>query len=104
MRSFMTVPLVLLSMALALPAQDDLGRGRVSGDVVDESGAKILDALVVVESPRSSTRLETKTDKKGHFAVGGLGSGAWRVTASKEGYLSAATEVHPAFGSTVQGG
>ncbi|MCJ7589480.1 MAG: tetratricopeptide repeat protein [Candidatus Aminicenantes bacterium] len=93
MRSFMTVPLVLLSLALALSAQDDLGRGRISGEIVDESGAKILDALVVVESPRSSTRLETKTDKKGHFAVGGLGTGAWRVTASKEGYLSAATEV-----------
>lgn len=93
MRSFMTVPLVLLSLALALPAQDDLGRGRVSGDVVDESGAKILGALVVVESPRSSTRLETKTDKKGHFAVGGLGTGAWRVTVSKEGYLTVATEV-----------
>ena len=93
MRSFMTVPLILLSLALALSAQDDLGRGRISGEIVDESGAKILDALVVVESTRSSTRLETKTDKKGHFAVGGLGTGAWRVTASKEGYLSAATEV-----------
>jgi tetratricopeptide (TPR) repeat protein len=89
----MTVPLILLSLALALSAQDDLGRGRISGEIVDESGAKILDALVVVESTRSSTRLETKTDKKGHFAVGGLGTGAWRVTASKEGYLSAATEV-----------
>jgi tetratricopeptide (TPR) repeat protein len=48
---------------------------------------------VVVESTRSSTRQETKTDKKGHFAVGGLGSGAWRVIASKEGYFSAASEV-----------
>jgi tetratricopeptide (TPR) repeat protein len=82
-----------LGLGLALPAQDDLGRGRISGDVVDESGVKITGALVVVESPRSGTRLEAKTDKKGHFAVGGLGSGAWRVTVSKEGYLSASTEV-----------
>ena len=37
--------------------------------------------------------METKTDKKGHFAFGGLGTGAWRVTASKEGYVSAATEI-----------
>jgi tetratricopeptide (TPR) repeat protein len=93
MRSFTTVPLILLSLALALPVQDDLGRGRISGDIVDESGAKVMDALVVVESPRSGTRMETKTDKKGHFAVGGLGTGAWRVTVSKEGYLAAATEV-----------
>jgi len=85
--------LVILSLALALPAQDDLGRGRISGDVVDENGAKVMGALVVVESPRSSTRLETKTDKKGHFAVGGLGTGNWRVTVSKEGHLTVATEV-----------
>ena len=85
--------LVILSLALALPTQDDLGRGRISGDVVDENGAKVMGALVVVESPRSSTRLETKTDKKGHFAVGGLGTGNWRVTVSKEGHLTVATEV-----------
>lgn len=88
-----TVTLALLSFALALPAQDDLGRGRISGDVVDESGVRIAGALVLVESPRSATRLEGKTDKKGHFAVGGLGTGAWRVTVSKEGYLSASTDV-----------
>ncbi len=93
MRIRATVPLILLSLALALPAQDDLGRARISGDVVDESGAKVMGALVVVDNPQSSTRMETKTDKKGHFAVGGLGSGAWRVTASKAGYLSAATEI-----------
>jgi tetratricopeptide (TPR) repeat protein len=93
MRTCATVFLVLLGLGLALPAQDDLGRGRISGDVVDESGAKIAGALVVVESPRSGTRLEARTDKKGHFAVGGLGTGTWQVTASKEGYLSASTEV-----------
>src|SRR4030042_2530800 len=93
MRIRATVPVVLLSLALVLPAQDNLGRGRISGDVVDESGVKVPDALVVVDSPRSSTRMDTKTDKKGHFAVGGLGTGAWRVTASKAGYLSAATEI-----------
>jgi tetratricopeptide (TPR) repeat protein len=85
--------LIILGLALALPAQDDLGRGRISGDIVDASGAKVPGALVVVESLRSSARLEAKTDKKGHFAIGGLGTGAWRVTVSKEGYLSAATEV-----------
>ncbi len=93
MRLCATISLVLLGLALALPAQDDLGRGRISGDVVDESGAKVMGALVIIESPRSSTRLEAKSDKKGHFAVGGLGSGVWRVTASKEGYLSSSTEI-----------
>jgi len=93
MRFWLTVSLVLLGLGLALPAQDDLGRGRISGEVIDETGAKVAGALVVVDSPGSSTRLEAKTDKKGHFAVGGLGTGAWRVIASKEGYLSVASEV-----------
>jgi len=93
MRFCVTISLALLSLVLALPAQDDLGRGRISGDVIDESGAKVPGAVVVVESPRSSTRFEAKTDKKGHFAIGGLGTGTWRVTAAKEGYLSAATEI-----------
>lgn len=93
MRLCATLSLILLIPALVLPAQDDLGRGRISGEVIDESGAKVQGARVVVESPRSNTRMEAKTDRKGHFAVAGLGSGAWRVTASKEGYLSVATEV-----------
>jgi len=93
MRHWAILSLIILGLALALPAQDDLGRGRISGDVVDESGAKVMGALVVVDSPRSSTKMETRTDKKGHFAVGGLGTGTWRVTASKEGYLTVAAEV-----------
>ncbi len=93
MKVLVIIPLVLLILSLALPAQDDLGRGRISGDVVDETGAKVAGVLVVAESPRSGTRLEGKTDKKGHFAIGGLGTGAWRVIASMDGYLSAATEI-----------
>jgi tetratricopeptide (TPR) repeat protein len=93
MRYCASVSLIIMGLALALPAQDDLGRGRISGDIVDASGAKVPGALVVVESLRSSARMEAKSDKKGHFAIGGLGTGAWRVTASKEGYLSAATEI-----------
>jgi tetratricopeptide (TPR) repeat protein len=93
MRFCMTISVALLSLTLALPAQDSLGRGRINGDVVDESGAKVADALVIVESLRSGTRLEAKTDKKGHFALGNLGSGAWRVTVSKEGFFSVATEI-----------
>ena len=93
MRYCAIVVLTILALALALPAQDDLGRARISGDVVDESGAKVPGALIVVESLKSTARFETKTDKKGHFAVGGLGSGTWRVTVSKEAYISVSTEI-----------
>lgn len=93
MRSCLAVSRALVSLALILPAQDNLGCNRISGDVTDESGAKVAAALVVVESLPGGTRLEARTEKKGHFAVGSMGTGAWRVTVSKEGYLSASTDV-----------
>ena len=93
MRYVLSTVLVLACLASALPAQENLGRGRISGNVVDETGVGVPGALVVAQSLQGSARLEGKTDKKGHFAVGGLGSGTWRVTASKDGYVSAYMEM-----------
>jgi tetratricopeptide (TPR) repeat protein len=93
MRRFLTTSLVLLALAAALPAQSGLGRGRISGDVVDENGAGLPDVLVTAQIMPGTTRLESRTDGKGHFAVGGLGSGLWRITASKDGFVSAYTEL-----------
>jgi tetratricopeptide (TPR) repeat protein len=70
-----------------------LGKGRISGTIVDESGAPLEDALVVVQSLRAKTKLEGHSDKKGRFAIAGLGSGMWRVTASKNGYDSSSVEI-----------
>lgn len=93
MRSCRTVIVTLLGLALALAAQDDRGRGRISGNVVDETGAAIQGAAVVAESTGSGTRIDGKTDKKGHFALMGLGTGAWRISASKDGFIAAGTEI-----------
>jgi len=83
----------LLVLAASLPAQENMGRGRISGDVFDESGTGVPSALVVVQSLQGNTHLESQTDKRGHFAVAGLGSGAWRITVSRDGYISAYTEI-----------
>ncbi|HOW84610.1 MAG TPA: tetratricopeptide repeat protein [Candidatus Aminicenantes bacterium] len=93
MRPCRTVILTLLGLALALSAQDDRGRGRISGSVVDETGAAVQGAAVVAESSGGGTRIDGKTDKKGHFALMGLGTGAWRVTASKDGFIAAGAEI-----------
>ena len=93
MKKTVTTILALAVLAAALPAQENLGRGRISGEVVDSTGAGVPAALIVAQSLQSSARLESKTDKKGHFAVGGLGSGTWRITASKDGYVSAYTDM-----------
>ncbi len=93
MRSCRTVILTLLGLALTLSAQDDRGRGRISGNVLDETGAAIQGGLVVAESSGGGTRIEGRTDKKGHFALMGLGTGSWRVVVSKDGYVGAGTEI-----------
>jgi tetratricopeptide (TPR) repeat protein len=85
-----------LAVALIAAAQENLGRGRIAGQVVDAAGVPIAGARVVAQIQPGSTQLEAMTDKKGHFAIAGLGSGAWRVTASKEGYASAASDVNVA--------
>jgi tetratricopeptide (TPR) repeat protein len=74
--------------------QDDLGKGRVSGTVIDENGAPIEGALVVAQSMRSETKLEGRTDSRGRFAIAGLGSGGWRIIATKEGYGSASFDAN----------
>jgi tetratricopeptide (TPR) repeat protein len=88
--------LMTIAFPAILAAQEGLGRGRVSGDVRDESGAGIAGVLVVAQIQGGDAQFESKTDKKGHFAVAGLGTGVWRFTASKEGFVTAVKshEVH----------
>jgi len=83
---------VLLIAVVASPAQENLGRGRVTGTVADVGGAAIEGAKIVAESLRGSAKLEGVSNNKGHFAIAGLGSGIWKFTASKEGYAPSSVE------------
>jgi tetratricopeptide (TPR) repeat protein len=87
-RTAILLAICLAGWGLTVTAQENFGRGRISGLVVDENGAPVDDALVVAESQRGGTKLEGRSDKKGRFAIAGLGTGVWRVTASKNGYLN----------------
>jgi tetratricopeptide (TPR) repeat protein len=88
-----TVLTIVAVVALVSAAQDDLGRGRIAGQVVDGTGVPIAEAKVVAESLQGHTKLDTLTDNKGHFAIAGLGSGTWRVTAGKDGYAYTSCEI-----------
>jgi tetratricopeptide (TPR) repeat protein len=87
---------VILISGFLLPAagQDDLGKGRISGIVVDESGAPIEGALVVAKSLRSETKLEGRSDSKGKFAIAGLGTGNWQIIATKDGYGNSSLDMN----------
>jgi len=81
-------------LILTAAGQQDMGKGRISGTVVDENGAPVEEALIVAQSMRSETKLESRSDAKGKFAIAGLGSGNWRVIASKDGYGTASMEMN----------
>jgi len=69
-------------------AQEHRGKARINGTVVDEEGQPLEGVLVVVESLEFKTKLQEYSDEKGRFAVAGMGTGRWRITATKDGYNS----------------
>ncbi len=74
-------------------AQANLGRGRINGDVVDENGAPVVGAKIVAAFVKGTTTRDGVSDKKGRFAIAGLGTGIWRITASKEGFVESFVEM-----------
>lgn len=85
--------ILILFSVTSLDAQQGRGRGRIKGTVVDESGAPIEGVKVVAQHLKYNTLFEGKSDKKGNWAIAGLGTGAFRITASKEGYDSTFQEM-----------
>lgn len=78
----------LLTLVSSTVAQEHMGKGRINGTVVDENGNPLEGVLIIVESMKYETKLQGQSDENGHFAVAGMGTGFWRVTASKKGYSS----------------
>ena len=58
--------------------------GRVSGKITDESGAPVEGAEVV--ATMGAGRFAAKTNRKGEWALGGLGRGEWSIDFTKEGF------------------
>ncbi len=84
---------VFISVLLTFPvhvtfAQEQLGKGRINGTVFDAEGHRLEGVLIAVQSLQHKTKLQDYSNKKGNFAVAGMGTGQWRITASKQGYAS----------------
>jgi len=71
-----------------------MGKGRINGIVIDDKGQPLEGVLIVVESIKYKTKLQGYSDKKGNFAVAGMGTGYWRVTATKKGYSSSYVQMN----------
>ena len=95
-RGFLKFNIILSSIIalLVIPmfSQQNMGKGRITGNVVDENGNPLEGVLILVESLNSNTNLKGNSDKKGNFAVAGMGTGAWQITASKSGYESSSED------------
>jgi protein O-GlcNAc transferase len=74
-----------LAVFLAVSATPALAQSVLRGTVVDGQGKPVPDAQVVFEAEGVNRRANTKTDNKGEFLQVGLQSGAYKVTASKDG-------------------
>ncbi len=97
-RKFLNLGLLMLfvlslSVSLTL-AQEQTGKGRINGTVVDEKGQPVEGALILVESMKTETKFQGTSDESGHFAVAGMGTGYWRITASKKGYASSSINLN----------
>ena len=79
---------VAAALALAAPAfaQDWKGMGRLEGRVLDPDGKPLPDVTVKLNLPSRGGGTTIKTDKKGHWAIGGIASGAWQIDLEAPGY------------------
>lgn len=85
MRTHLFRGVVALAVLLTVSAVPALAQSVVRGKVVDAQGKPVQDATVLFEATDANRKTQTKTDKNGEFLQVGLSSGAYKVTASKDG-------------------
>jgi tetratricopeptide (TPR) repeat protein len=94
LKDFIFVILIFFWTVAPSLTQERMGRGRITGTCVDENGQPLEGVLVVVQGLNAKTNLEGVSDKTGHFAVMGMGTGVWKITASKRGYASSSIDMN----------
>jgi len=85
---------ILLFFSLQLHSQEGLGKGRISGKVKDEAGNPVKNAKITAQLLKKDVKLEATSDEKGEWAILGLGTGFWRITAAAKGYGPSDLEVN----------
>lgn len=88
MKQAIRIALILLLVPAGASAQAWRGQGRLAGKVTDEAMKPIEGVVVKLALPSERGALETKTNSKGEWAVGGIGRGEWQIDFIKPGYQS----------------
>jgi len=84
---------ILLSAGLAL-AQAGRGKARISGTVLDGAGNPVPGAKVVaVFEQEEASSFDAVAGRDGKWAIIGIGTGNWTITASAKGYLPVSVSV-----------
>lgn len=69
---------------LTIPSVASAQNGALTGKVVDQAGAPVADAEVVLEAPEAGLKFSVKTDRKGEWTRPGMKAGEkWNVTVKK---------------------
>lgn len=78
--------LLIICMTSWTFSQQGRGRGRIYGTVKDTARNPLKDVKIIAEHIEYGTKFESKSNKKGSWAVAGLGTGYFRISAELEGY------------------
>lgn len=83
---FLLIGLLLVCLIIPLSAQQGRGKGRIHGTVVDTDGNPLQDVKIKATHSKFGTVFDAESDKKGSWAMGGLGTGYFVIIAEMEGY------------------
>jgi hypothetical protein len=82
-------PVVALGLTLAVPAlQSQVVGGAIAGTVVDQSGATIDHASVVIRNEETGSQRQLMTDNGGSFAAPSIAIGTYSVTVGHDGFAT----------------
>ena len=79
---------LVVSLALALPAQQKVPIGTLSGTVLDAHGKPVADASVTIQTSDGLHPHATHTDSSGHFEFARWATGQYDVRAYANGDFS----------------
>jgi tetratricopeptide (TPR) repeat protein len=81
-----TALLLLFALAATGAVAQTRGEGRISGKVTDDTGQPLQDVQVKAMMTGQPQPVQTKSNKKGEWAINSIAGGEWTLEFTKEGF------------------